>query len=67
MNLLAPKHSTDNMLLVCAVLTYFYQTAFAVACWKESGLPGAQLFFAKRLVIILYSFQHNTYNRINIV
>ena len=67
MNLLVPKHSADNMLLVCTVLAYFYLAAFAIACWKESGLPGAQLFFAKRLIIILYSFQHNTHNRINIV
>ena len=55
------------MFLVSTVLTYFYLASFAITRRKESGLPGAQLFFAKRLIIILYSFQHNTYNRINTV
>ena len=66
-NLLTSKHSADNMLLVCTVLSYFYLASFAITRRKESGLPGAQLFFAKRLIIILYSFQQNTHNRINIV
>jgi len=30
-NLLASKHPTDNMLLVCTVLTYFYLPSITIA------------------------------------
>ena len=36
---LAPKHSADNMLLVCAVLTYFYFAAFTIAWREKCSLP----------------------------
>ena len=67
MNLLASEHSTDNVLLVCTVFANLYLTAFAVAWWKESGLPSTQLLFTEGHVIVLYRFKHYTNNRIDIM
>ena len=64
---LAPKHSADNMLLVCAVLAYFYLTSLTVAWWKESGLPRTQFLFTEGHVIVLYRFKHYTNNRIDVM
>ena len=67
MHLLTTKHSTNNMFLVCSVLSNLYLATFAKTGWKESRLPSAQFFFTERLVIVLHGFEHYANHRVNIV